>query len=172
MKAEKKCCSKVDLYVTEAFLSDKSTLSYKMPHAVYSLNTRQEISKWQGSSVTLPSISHHKNEQTQQAVSEHNAGTTRDQHFTSVSINSELGRLCLHHLRQMPHGINTGTLADCQMSQSHTNKPWGRFTKQSYGEQRWGLHVSTLPRCVYNTFWTEFWISRYKALLKSTLVHK
>lgn len=55
--------------------------------------------------------------------SEHKAGSAKDQHFTSGSINSELGTLCLHHLRQMPYGINTGTLADCQMSQSHTNKP-------------------------------------------------
>lgn len=81
-----------------------------------------------GSWVTFPSISHLRNKQTQQAAlaecrSEHNAGTTRDQHFTSVSINSKLGELCLHHLRQMPHGINTSTLADCEMSQSHRNKP-------------------------------------------------
>lgn len=38
-------------------------------------------------------------------------------------MNLGLGKLCLHHLRQMPHGINTGTLANCQISQSYTNKP-------------------------------------------------
>lgn len=70
-----------------------------------------------------PSISRLRKELNQQALlqagSQHNAETTRDQRFTSVSINSELGERCLHHLRQMPHGINTGTLADRQMSQSH-----------------------------------------------------
>lgn len=107
------------------FLTNASC-SLQFKHSI----TRQErwLSEWLGSWVTLPSISHLRKKQTQQAVltecgSEHNAGTTRDQHFTSVSINLELGKLCLHHLRQMPHGINTGTLADCQMSQSHTNKP-------------------------------------------------
>lgn len=77
-----------------------------------------------GSSVTFPPRYHGLDKQLNQqallqAGSQHNAETTRDQRFTSVSINSELGELCLHHLRQMPHGINTGALADRQMSQSH-----------------------------------------------------
>lgn len=81
--------------------------------------------------------------------SEHKAGTARDQHFTSGSINSELGTLRLHHLRQMPYGINTGTLADCQMSQSHTNKPERGLlnrVKESKGE---ALHVHKIC-VVYN----------------------
>lgn len=43
-------------------------------------------------------------------------------HFTFyTSIKLKLCTFYLHHLRRMPHDINTGTLADRQMS--HTNKP-------------------------------------------------
>lgn len=135
------------------FLTNASC-SLQFKHSV----TKQErwLSERLVSWVTVPSISHLRNKQTQQAAltergSEHNAGTTRDQHFTSVSLNLELGKLCLHHLRQMPHGINTGTLADCQMS--HTNKPEVGLlnrVKESKGETY--MYRFTLICVVYNPF--------------------
>lgn len=90
--------------------------------------------------------------------SKHNAGTSGDKNFTSVCTNLELSELCLHHLRQMPHGVNTGSLADCQMSQSHTNKPEVGLlnrVKESKGEAYMYLLYQDLCS-IHSCFWKNF----------------
>lgn len=90
--------------------------------------------------------------------SKHNAGTGEDKNFTSVCTNLELSELCLHQLRQMPHGVNTGTLADCQMSQSHTNKPEVGLlnrVKESKGEAYMYLLYQDLCS-IHSCFWKNF----------------
>lgn len=106
---------------------------------------------------------HLRNEKTQPTVltkywSKHNAGTISDHHFTSVCTKLELSELYQHHLRQMPHSINTGTWADCQMSQSHTNKPeLGLLNrvKESKGEAY--MYVVYQDLCsTHSCFWKNF----------------
>lgn len=96
-----------------------------------------------------------------------NAGTISDRHFKSVCTKLELSELCLHHLRQMPHSINTGTRADCQMSQSHTNKPEVSLlnrVKESKGEAY--MYVVYQDLCsTHSCFWERLSISRYKVVV-------
>lgn len=107
---------------------------------------------WLGSSIAFPSTSHLRNEQIQQAVptvcgSEHNARNHQGSAFYIYkSMFGVRQALYLHHLRQMPHDISTGTLE----SESH-KQTWRMFTKQSYGEQRSDLHAPVLQRLVLYT---------------------
>lgn len=55
----------------------------------------------------------------------------------------------------MPHGVNTGTVADCQMSSSDTNKPEAGLlnrVKESKGEAYVYLVYRGLCR-IYSCLW-------------------
>lgn len=125
------------------------------------------LSNGQGSWPPPPSsIYHLQNKQPRRSVltwcgSQHDAGTTRDQHSTAVRRNSGLGEVCLLRMRQMPHGINTGTLAGCQMSQSQINRPEVGLLNTD-----WRAKVRT-P----HTLFTKFYVV-YSPLGISTLLKK